>query len=86
MTLQTALQKANFLGPQFLNGVHILCRALLQELILNKTEVINMNIGTANVASSRLTVLEKILCGKNKWQLHVNVPGNFHRIRTLSIS
>ena len=37
VTLQTALQKANFLGPKFLNGVHILCRALLQELILNKT-------------------------------------------------
>jgi len=66
VTLQTAQQKANFLGPKFLNGVLILCRALLQELILNKTDVINMNIGTANVASSRLIVLEKELCGKNK--------------------
>ena len=61
-----ALQKANFLGPKFVNGVHVLCTALLQELLLNKTEVINMNIGTANVASSRLIALEKELCGENE--------------------
>ena len=42
-----------------------------------------MNIGTANVASSRLIVIEKELCGKNKWQLHVNVPSNFHPLNPL---
>ena len=40
--------------------------ALLQELTLNKTDVINTKVGTSNIAIGRPIILEKELCSENK--------------------